>query len=354
MNIESFGWNNFFRQHFAEYIDSGFIPARISQEHRSVYKLISNNGELTAEISGKYRYQTSEKADFPSVGDWVAVELIEDDKAIIHNLLPRKNKFSRKVPGTNTIEQVLVANIDKLFIVCGLDTGRNPRRIERYLTIAWDNEMTPVVVLNKTDLCDDPDNEIAEAKAVAFGIPVIPVSAKTGEGIELLKENIKPTETITLLGSSGVGKSSIINAVLGEQQLKTGDVRDFDKKGRHTTTHREMILLPDSGIIIDTPGMRELQLWGDEEGLEQTFEDIEELTASCKFNDCRHNGEPGCAIAGAIDIGSLDPKRFNSYLKMQKELRHLERRQDQKASLLEKKKWKKITQWARRLNNPKN
>lgn len=353
MNIESFGWNKFFEQHFAEYLDSGFIPARISQEHRNIYRIICNEGELSAEVSGKYRYQTSEKTNFPSVGDWVAVELIGDNKATIHNLLPRKNKFSRKVPGTNTIEQVLVANIDKLFIICGLDGDFKPRRIERYLTIAWDNEMTPIVVLNKTDICEDIDSIIVETETVAFGVPVIPVSAIIGDGIDLLKKNIKKTETVTLLGSSGVGKSSIINALLGEEQLKTGDVRKFDKKGKHTTTHREMILLAEGGIIIDTPGMRELQLWGDEDGLEQTFEDIEELASCCRFRDCGHNGEPGCAIANAIDEGTLDPKRFTSYLKLQKELRHLERRRDQKANLLEKKKWKKIAIWSKKQNNPK-
>jgi len=354
MNIESLGWNKFFDESFSELNVRDFIPARVSQEHRNLYRILCDQGEVLAEISGKYRYQAIDKADFPTVGDWVAVEFAGDDKAIIHNLILRRNKFSRKVPGTNTIEQVLVANIDKLFIVCGLDGDFNPRRIERYLTIAWDNEMKPVVVLNKTDLCQDPESSIAEAEAVAFGIPVIPVSAKIGDGIDLLREHIGQNETISLLGSSGVGKSSIINALLGKEQLKIGDVREFDKKGKHTTTHREMILLPEGGIIIDTPGMRELQLWGDEDGLEQTFEDIEELATSCRFNDCGHNGEPGCAIENAIADGSLDPKRFRSYQKLQKELRHLERRQDQKASQLEKKKWKKITQWARRMDNPKN
>ena len=353
MNIESLGWNNFFEQHFVEYLDSGLIPARVSQEHKNMYRILCSNGELLAEISGKYHYQTTERSDFPSVGDWVAAEPIGSDQAIIHTLLPRKNKFSRKVPGSNTIEQVLVANIDKLFIVCGLDGDFNPRRIERYLTVAWDNGTIPIVVLNKSDLSENPDYDVAEAKAVSFGVPVIPVSAKSGDGIELLKKHIGSNETVSLIGSSGVGKSSIINALLGKEQLKTSEVSEFKSKGRHTTTYREMILLPEGGILIDTPGMRELQLWGDEDGLEQTFEDIEALAAQCRFHDCTHNGEPDCAIIIAIEEGKLEEKRFRSYQKLQKELRHLEQRQNQKASLLEKKKWKKITQWARRRVNHK-
>jgi ribosome biogenesis GTPase / thiamine phosphate phosphatase len=314
-----------------------YTPARVSLQHKQRYHLICEQGELVGEVTGRLLHRSVSRADLPVVGDWVAVSVRPNEgTATIHAVLPRQSGFSRKAvlaggPGYGegkTEEQVLAANIDTVFLVSGLDNDFNVRRIERFAAVAWDSGAKPVVILNKADVCKEVEACIQKVEQSLFGVPVHPMTAVTNQGIEPVRTYLRSGQTAVFLGSSGVGKSTIINALLGEDRLDTGGVRLDDSKGRHTTTHREMILLPDGGIVIDTPGVRRLTLWGEEQGLERTFADVELLVAQCRFTDCTHNGEPGCAIAEALEGGALDQGRFQSYLKLQKELRHLQRRQD--------------------------
>ena len=358
MNLADLGWNGFFDQHFERFRNQGFVPARIVCEHRRIYTVYTEHGELAAEVSGRFRHTAESRSDFPTTGDWVVVKAQrEQGRTIIHALLPRKSSFSRKAvlradhrgPG-KTEEQVLVANVDTVFLVSGLDRDFNLRRIERYLTLAWDSGATPVIVLNKADVCEDVEAYVQEVDSIAFGIPIHPVSAITHQGLDALRAYLRHGQTVAMLGSSGVGKSTLINSLLGTERQQIGAVRESDGRGRHITMQRELILLPGGGLIIDNPGLRELQLWGDEEGLKGTFADIEELAGLCRFRDCRHEREPGCAIQQALREGTLNPGRWQSYLKLKKELQFLAIRQDQKARLAEKAKWKKISQWSKRMN----
>lgn len=340
MNLKDLGWNPFFESHFERFRDQGLVPARIAQEHKDLYFIYSQHGELAARISGKLRHGVHSKAELPTVGDWVAAKPRPDErKATILAILPRKSLFSRKAvlsggmpdSGGKTDEQVLAANVDTLFLVSGLDVDFNLRRIERYLTVAWDSGANPVMVLNKADLCSDINEKVAEVESIAFGVPIHPVSAIKNQGLETLQKYLDQGKTIALLGSSGVGKSTIINKVLGEESLKVKAVRAYNGRGRHTTAYRQMILLPAGGVLIDTPGMRELALWGNEQGLERTFNDIGELATGCRFKDCSHRSEPGCAVQQALKDGTLNASRYENYLKLQKELKHLALRQDIKA-----------------------
>jgi ribosome biogenesis GTPase len=348
MDLETLGWNRFFQQHFEPFHDKNLIPARVAREHKNIYVVYTEAGQLTAKVSGRFRHDAQDYSDFPSVGDWVAVKARpEEESATIHGLVPRKSTFSRTaVLAGKTEEQVLAANIDTVFLVSGLDGDFNLRRIERYVTIAWDSGATPVIVLNKADLCDDVDSIVEEVEATISGVSTLAVSAEKKEGLDPLREYLAPGKTVALLGSSGVGKSTIINGMLGFEQLKTGAVRAYDSKGKHTTTYREMILFPNGGIVIDTPGMREIEIWSDEDGLSSTFGDIEALVGQCRFNDCRHDSEPGCAIQDALADGDLDVRRFQSYIKLQSGMRHLAIRQDQKVQRREARAWqKKVSQF---------
>ena len=352
MDLPDLGWDSFFEERFRQYRDAGLSPARIAREDRETYLLFSEAGELPARVSGRFLYEAHSKDAFPGVGDWVAArEIAEEQKATIHAVLPRKSCFVRETPGGRTEAQVVAANVDTVFIVSGLDGGRafNLRRMERYLALTWESGATPVVVLNKVDVCPDVDACVNEAEAIAFGVPVCPVSATERIGLGLLRAHLPQGRTGALLGSSGVGKSALVNALLGAERQATGAVREDDLRGRHTTVRREMILLPGGGIIIDTPGMRELRLWGDEDSVDHTFSDIEELAVQCRFRDCRHEGEPGCAVQAAINENALDAGRLDSYHRLQREMAHLARRRDQRAQLAEKAKWKQISQWSRRL-----
>lgn len=342
MNITNLGWNSFFEEKLREVNPDGTEPARVIQEHRDSY-VISNGKEiLRAEVSGKFRYEVSVREELPSVGDWVLVHKLEEQKAIIHKLLPRKSKFSRKAAGNTTKEQIIAVNIDTVFLVNALNQDFNPGRIERYLIMAWESGANPVIILSKADLCKELVEKVNEVEGIALGVPIHIVSSATGQGLEELQIYLSEGKTVALLGSSGAGKSTLINKLYGSDIQKVQGIRGDDGKGRHTTTSRELILLQSGGVLIDTPGMRELQLWEAGDSMNSSFQDIEELSKTCFFRDCTHRGEPKCAVESAITDGTLDQRRFDNYKKFQRELAYLERQTDKKAQLEERKKWKKV------------
>jgi ribosome biogenesis GTPase / thiamine phosphate phosphatase len=334
--LERLGWNDKIAQSFEQH-GSGLEPGRVAVQHRGAWEVATERGDVLVAITGRLRH-AADPGDLPVVGDWVGVR-----GGLIDAVLPRSSKFSRKTPWTQVSEQVLVANVDIAFLVMGLDhCDFNVRRLERYLTTAWEGGATPVIVLNKADLAFDLEAQLAETETVAFGVPVHAVSATTGEGIEALRLHLTGYRTAALLGSSGVGKSSLINRLLGEDRFRIADVRS-DGRGRHTTTHRELVPIPGGGVIIDTPGLRELQLWETNDGLDQTFVDVAELIAQCRFSDCQHRTEPGCAIKTSLADGSLPAERWESYQKLQRELARLERKLDPKLRSQQRKQWAAIT-----------
>jgi len=345
LTLEELGWDDFFAAAFAPYAEQGLTPARVVAQ-KGLNQISTGGAELYADLSGKLRHELQGPGNamgHPAVGDWLAVRMpAGDGRALVHAVLPRRSKFSRKAAGMRTDEQVVAANIDTLFLVSGLDGDFNPRRIERYLTAAWDSGAQPVVVLNKLDRCADPEACLLEVRAVAMGVPVHRVSALLGTGCEELFAYLLPGKTVGLLGSSGVGKSTLINRLLGREAQKTRGVREGDDRGRHTTTHRELFAAPAGGLLIDTPGMREIQLWEGDQGIESSFGDLEALADECRFSNCQHKGEPGCAVEAALASGALAAERLESYRKLQKELHHLRLRQDDLARIQEKKKWKSV------------
>lgn len=342
MNLADLGMSPFFEEAFAPYREEGFEIGRVALEHKRMYRILTEQQELLGEIAGRMRFEASGREDYPAVGDWVVIRpRHEEGKATIHTILPRQSKFSRKAAGLTADEQIVAANIDTLFIVMALNHDYNIRRLERYLVMAWESGANPVVVLNKADLCTELDAKLQEVESAAFGVPVHAISALTSA--ELLRSYCTGGRTAALVGSSGVGKSTITNQLLGSDYLKTQAAREDDDRGRHTTTHRELIILSSGGCLIDTPGMRELQLWSADDGLSGTFEDIEEVASNCRFSDCRHETEPGCAIRQALSSQTLDSHRYESYQKLQKELAFLARKEDKRAQAEEKAKWKQIT-----------
>jgi ribosome biogenesis GTPase len=339
LTLEDLGWNDFFAAAFAPYAEQGLVPARVTAQ-KGLNQVSTGEAEHFADLAGKLRHELKgpESPGHPAVGDWVALRLpTGEGRAMIHAILPRRSKFSRKSAGQRTEEQVVAANVDTIFLVSGLDGDFNPRRIERYLTAAWDSGAQPVVVLNKLDRCPDPEACLLETEAIALGVPVHRVSALTGENCEELAAYLVPGRTVGFLGSSGVGKSTLINRLLGRDVQRTGEVREGDDRGRHTTTHRELFRAPGGGLLIDTPGLREIQLWEGDQGIESAFPEIEELAERCRFGDCRHQGEPGCAVEAAAASGELPAERLESYRKLQRELRQIHIRQDEMARLQEKK-----------------
>jgi len=344
MKLSELGWNDFFQGQL-DAVGEDLIPARVTRQDTSGYQLLAENGQLVGTLTGKLRYAAASKADLPTVGDWVLAKPLdnEPDKVVMQRLLQRRSSFSRKEAGLKIDEQILAANIDTIFIVCSLNDNFNLHRIERYLLLGWDSGATPVILLSKSDLCSDLDKKIDAARTIAMGVDIQPVSALTGDGIEDLKRYLGKGKTVALLGSSGVGKSTIINRLLGFERFETNDVRNFDDKGRHTTTFREMVIMPEGGLIIDTPGMRELQVWADETSLSQSFDDVESLAGRCKYRDCAHQNEPGCAVKEAIEAGTLERDRLRSYLKFQRELKHLAAQQDVQARLDRKNRVKRMS-----------
>ncbi|MFJ7941150.1 ribosome small subunit-dependent GTPase A [Peribacillus sp. NPDC096622] len=343
MNLELLGWKSNLNEEFKEYRDKGYSIGRISLEYKNIYRVITENGELLGEVSGKYIHNTTERSQFPAVGDWVIIsERLDEKKATIHKILPRFSKFSRKSAGEVTEEQIVATNIDTVFLVMGLNNDFNLRRIERYLITAWDSGANPVIVLSKCDLCKDVATKITEVEAVALGVSVHAISATNNIGMDSLNQYLSKGQTVALLGSSGAGKSTICNKLLGHNKQQVKEVREGDDKGKHTTTHRELIQIPNGGILIDTPGMRELQLWEVDNSMSQSFSDIEEMSKKCLFKNCKHENEPSCKVKLAIEEGFLDKDRYNNYIKFQKELAYLERKNNKRSQLAEKEKWKNI------------
>lgn len=327
MDLYNLGWNEHFANSFAAFEAKGYAAARVAAQYKNNYRLISASGEAMGQVSGKYLYRANGAAELPAVGDWVVISPTGNSSAVIHSILPRLTKFSRKAPGDYTEEQVVSANIDTIFIVTALNKDFNLRRIERYLTLTWESGATPVVILNKADLCSNIYEKTCQVEKIAPGTPVHPVSAISKEGLNQLYKYLAQGNTAALLGSSGVGKSTIINSLLGREVLRVNGIREDDDKGRHTTTHRELFVLPWGGIIIDTPGMRELQMWGLADNCKDTYEDIVFYAEQCYYSDCSHEQEPKCAVKAAVLEGELDPKRLENYLKIKRELAYLEDRQ---------------------------
>jgi ribosome biogenesis GTPase len=348
MDLARLGWNYFFEAHFNEIRADGCVPARIAQEHKHRYLVYCEHGELSARVSGRMLHAADSRADLPAVGDWVAIQpRPAEGSATVIALLPRRSMLCRKVAWVRTEEQVLAANVDTAMLVTDLGLDFNPRRIERYLTLSWESGAHPVIILNKADLCLDVEKHVAEAGAVAFGVPIHVVSALEGQGLEAVRGYLRTGVTAVLLGSSGVGKSTLINALMGSEQQRVGAVRESDGRGRHVTTARQLLMFPWGGMIIDTPGLREIQLWAGEDSLGGSFEDIEELARECRYGDCRHGSEPGCAVKAAIEEGALDEGRFRSYLKLQREIRYLTARKDHRARLDQKARQKRMARFIR-------
>ena len=346
-DLTALGWDDTLAEQFEPHAAAGLVAGRVAVQHRGAYDVFTELGELRCDVAGRLYEESASPADLPAVGDWVAVAPRMDEQAgTIHAVLPRRTKFSRKTAWQAAEEQVLAANIDVVFIVSSLNEDLNLRRLERYLILARESGAQPVVLLTKSDLAADVADAPAAVDSIAADVPVVVLSSVSGEGLDAVRSWLRPGVTAALLGSSGVGKSTLVNTLAGEELLTTQEIRD-DGQGRHTTTRRELVRLPGGALVIDTPGMRELQLWVADEGLEETFEDVTSLFDLCRFSDCSHDSEPGCAVKAALEDGTLTPERWESYLKLQAELAHLERRLDKRAASEERKRWKALSRFSR-------
>ena len=337
--LTDYGWSPELQAAFAPFAADGLVPGRFVVQQRGGYRVITADGEIEARAAGALMKSAAE-AERPTAGDWVAVEPRPGETtALVQHVLPRRTAFIRKASGPRGGAQVVAANVDVAFLVASLNSDLNLRRLERYLATTYESGADPVVVLTKADLAPDVEGVVAEVETIAFGAPVLAVSAKAGVGLDALSAHLPPGRTAVLLGSSGAGKSTLLNALAGEERMSTGKIREADERGRHTTTHRELVLLPSGGLILDTPGMRELGLWEAEAGVATAFEDVEAIAARCRFSDCRHGGEPGCAIRAAVAAGELTQARLSAYEKLQAELAFEQRRVDPQAAKENRKLW---------------
>ncbi|MHB1626755.1 MAG: ribosome small subunit-dependent GTPase A [Bacilli bacterium] len=343
--MERLGFDAAFASAFSGLNRGGCQPARVITVQRELYTLHTGDREVLGAVSGVFAHNAAHRSEFPVVGDFVSVHIGEgQERAVIQHVLPRRSQLSRHIAGVTTEEQVLTANVDTVFLVQSLNRDFNVRRLERYLIVAWESGATPVIVLTKSDLCAAAEARAAEARTAGMGATVHAVSALTGSGLGTLRAYLSSGKTAVALGSSGAGKSTLVNALYGESVQKTFAVRSGDDRGKHTTTARQLIFLPDGGMIIDTPGMRELQLWDGADGMSQAFADVEDWARRCRFRDCGHDNESGCAVQAALADGDLDPERFANFRKLQRELAYLARKEDRHAQIAEQKKWKRATE----------
>lgn len=332
--LDGLGWDDGWSSALEQLQEDNLVPARVAAHHRGAYVVWTADGDVRAGAAGRLFYEHEVGAPIPAVGDWVGLR-----DTTITAILPRRSAFIRKRAGNSSDEQVLAANVDTAFLLAGLDDDFSLRRLERYITTAWDSGAEPVVVLTKSDLCDDVGDALLQVESVAIGVPVYPISNLTGIGVEELEAVVRPGRTIVLLGSSGVGKSTLLNRLAGTDLMRTSAIA-ADGTGRHTTTHRELVQLPGGALVIDTPGLRELQFWEGDVGA--AFEDIEALALECRFRDCAHAREPGCAVQAAVDDGTLALDRLRSWRKVQRELEAIAARTDHRLRAARKKRWKEL------------
>ena len=353
MELDDLGWGDDFAAAFDALGDRRLLPARVAIEHNHLYRVLTADGEMMAQAAGRLRHRAGGQDELPAVGDWVAVAAGgPDSMATIQAILPRRSSFARKAAGDPATRQVVAANVDVVLVVAGLDGDFSPRRIARYLVAVADGGAQPVIVLNKADLQEDVPACVAAARSVALDTPIHATCCTTGQGMDVLARYLTRGRTVALLGSSGVGKSTLINRLLGESRQRTQAVRAADSRGRHTTIHRELISRPGGGIIIDTPGMRELQIWDSDRAIETAFAEIDALAGDCRFRDCRHRTEPGCAVRAGVDAGRLPAARLAHYHALQDERAHLDRRRDELARLEEKKRNRVVQRALRKMYRP--
>jgi ribosome biogenesis GTPase / thiamine phosphate phosphatase len=349
LDLQQLGWNSHFETHACVARISGSIPGRVAEEHKDFSKIYTANGIFLAEVTGRMRFHATHRGDYPVVGDWVLIRpRVDEERATIEMILPRQNFMLRKGTGKDWNEQFVASNIDTTFVVTSLNQDLNLRRIERYLALAWESGCRPVVVLNKADLCEEPTQFEETVRTIAHEAPVLSISALEGTGMDALSKYMPPGETAIFIGSSGVGKSTILNRLADANVQRVQEVRSWDDRGRHTTTSRQMLLLSNGSIVIDTPGMRLVGMWDHEEGLSKAFEDIEVVAANCRFRDCRHGTEPGCAVIAAVEEGTLEKDRMNSYGKLKAELKYVERKTSLRAQQQEKANAKRISRLMKR------
>jgi len=340
--LAALGWDRRLDALFAEHAARGLLPARVLSEQRGSYQVAGPTGELTATITGRFRNDVTRAEDYPAVGDWLALAPAVTGQALVQAVLPRRSRFARPARGDIPGAQVVAANVDMVFVVAALDHDFNLRRLERYMALAWSSGAEPVILLNKADLCQEVGERLAEVRGVAPGVPVYALSARDGSGIEPIEPLLEAGRTVALIGSSGVGKSTLVNALLGWQRQATRDVRADDQRGRHTTTRRELIVLPSGALLIDSPGMRAVGMWDVDEGLASAFADVEQFASACRFSDCTHGSEPGCAVQAAIERGDLAETRLHSQQRLARESAALARRVDPETRANSRRKWKAI------------